>query len=98
MIAQGGVGHLDLAAQDGPVGVTPVQPEVVPPRGALNVFLDGRAAERQVRPAVQELGDPSCDLSSEGALVYRHVSGPTVVSQLSDGLVIKVDMPDGFAL
>ena len=95
MLAQRGVGHLDFAAQDELTGVTPVKPEVVPTRGALDVFLDGRAAERQVRSAAQELGNPSGDISGEGALVYRHGLSPTHVSQLADGLVVDVDMPDG---
>ncbi len=73
MIAQRVVWHLDLAAQDGLTGVTSVRPQIVPPRRALNMFLDGRAPERQVRPTVQKLGNPSGDLSSEGALVYWHV-------------------------
>ena len=79
MIALGGVGHLDLAGQDGKIGVTPVQPEVVPPRGALDVLLDRRAAEGQVRPAIEDLRDPTGNLCGECAFVNWHMSGPECV-------------------
>ena len=76
MIALGRVRHLDLAGQHGLLGVTPVQPEVVTPRSALDVLLDSGAAEGQVRPAVEKLSNPTGDFRSEGAFVNWHVSAP----------------------
>ena len=76
VIALSRVGHLDLSGQDGLTGVTPVQPEVVPPRSAAHVVFDGRAAEWQVRPTIEELGNPACNFGGEGAFVNWHMSGP----------------------
>ena len=72
MIALRRVGHLNLAGQDGLVGMASVQPEVMPPRSALDVFLYDRPVEWQIRPAIQKLVNPSDDFRDEGAFVNWH--------------------------
>jgi hypothetical protein len=74
MIALSGIRHLDLAGQDGLAGVTPVESEIMPPRGAAHVVFDKRVAERQIWPTVEDLGNPAGHFRGEGAFVNWHIS------------------------
>ena len=69
-------GILNLAAQDGIIGVPPVQTEVMPSRSAAHMVFDKRVAERQIWPPIEKLGNPASHFRGEGAFVNWHVSEP----------------------